>query len=252
MTGRELKQACVDSWNKEVGSLTGYDCPKCKNKGYIGYLDDDGNEHAKECECMKIRHYRALAQNSGLGETLKLYTLQRYMHDEPWQDYIYNKAIQFIGDKKAHCFYIGGQSGSGKTHICTAIVREFIKQYKDVQYVVWNDVVTVLKQDIIGDVENYNSTIDRLKKATVLFIDDFFKTAPTAADLDKAFQIINYRYNISRAESEKRYITIISSERLLNELTEIDAAIAGRIAELSNNTYIIGVQGGKNKDMRRK
>ena len=68
-----------------------------------------------------------------------------------------------------------------------------------------------------------------LKTAPVLYIDDLFKGAerPTQGDLNIAFELLNYRYN------DERLYTIISTEKLLDELIAIDEAIGSRIAERS-------------------
>lgn len=251
MTYREFKQFTIDSENRKSGDLTGYDCPICKNKGYIYYLDDNDNEYAKECECMPVRYARANAKYSGLGNALKTYTFARYKRDEPWQEYIYTTAQSFIKDETAHCFFIGGAVGAGKSHICTAIVRELLKKGYDVQFAVWNETVTTLKQDIVGDAESYNKHLDELQHATVLYIDDFFKTPPTSADIDKAFKIINYRYNAAKAGSNKRFITLISSEKTLSELMKIDEAVASRIYEMSKK-YFVEVQRDGQRNIRLK
>ena len=47
------KMRC-DWYNQSRGSLTGYDCPKCRNKGSIAYLQD-GVEMHRICQCMAIR-----------------------------------------------------------------------------------------------------------------------------------------------------------------------------------------------------
>lgn len=251
ITYREFKQRTIDSENKKQGDLKGYNCPICNNKGYVYYLDENDNECAKECKCMPIRYARANAEYSGLGNALKVYTLKRYTHNEKWQNYIYTKAINFINDASASCFFIGGAVGSGKSHICTAIVREFLKMGKDVQFAVWNETVTTLKQNIIENAESYNNKLDELQHASVLYIDDFFKTTPTEADIDKAFKIINYRYNAVKAHSNNRFITIISSEKTIDELLKIDEAIASRIVELAKD-YTVEIQRDGNKNIRLK
>lgn len=69
--------------------------------------------------------------------------------------------------------------------------------------------------------------------ADVLYIDDFFKGKISETDKTLAFDIINYRYNNS-------LVTIISSELLLQELIDVDAAIAGRIKQMSAD-YIVQI-----------
>jgi DNA replication protein DnaC len=84
------------------------------------------------------------------------------------------------------------------------------------------------------DSENLRQILDKYKTAEVLYIDDLFKTGksqdnsnpkPTAADINYAFEIINYRYN------NPSLLTIISSELSEDELIDIDEALGGRIYE---------------------
>ena len=105
---------------------------------------------------------------------------------------------------------------------------------------------------MVSDPASYNREMNDLKNATVLFIDDFFKLTPTTADKDKAIQILNYRYNVARATKNKRFITIISSEKTIAELTAIDEAMASRIYELATEDYIIEVKRDESRNMRYK
>lgn len=249
MTLRELKQECVDNLNNAEGYLTDYDCPECKNRGYIYYLDDNDMECCRECKCMKVRRIRARAKKSGLGEALKKYTFDKYKREKPWQIDVYDKARDFVKEK-TNCFFIGGAVGAGKSHICTAISGCLIKQGYEVQFVVWNDAVTELKQLAYDYPDEYNSYLERLKTVDVLYIDDFFKTTPTTADIDKAFQIINYRYNMMNVGSKKKLITIISSEKNIDDLERIDKAIASRLYEMASEKYVLAIDEGDDRNMR--
>lgn len=93
--------------------------------------------------------------------------------------------------------------------------------------------------------------IKELCDTDVLYIDDLFKTGgdrstdkatPTPADINLAFEIINSRYI-------KNSITIISSERSLEEITSISEAIGGRINERCGD-YRINIAKDKNKNYR--
>ena len=82
----------------------------------------------------------------------------------------------------------------------------------------------------------------------MLYIDDLFKTGyaqdPSAADVGIAFDIFNHRYI-------NDMITIISSERGIEDINDIDAAIGGRIYEKTEpNGYYIGIQKDINKNYR--
>ena len=243
-------ESYAEQENARVGRLDGNDCPKCKNKGYVYTVDYDALICVKEtCECMQNRKMQALAQHSGLGALLDVCKFDRYYHNgEKWREGMFNRARDFLQDDKA-LFYIGGQVGCGKSFLCVAMVNEYIKQGIDCKFAVWCDVVTTLKQSVMQDSDKYNELLTELQQATVLYIDDFFKTTPTSADIDKAFQIINYRYNQSRI-SGKRYVTLISSERTASELLAIDEAIATRITELATPKYMLTVSRGANKNLR--
>lgn len=219
------------------------DCKKCGNNG--GWFEmRNGYNFWVECSCMKERRFIAKAQSLGLGEDIFTKTLETYKTNEDWQKFILNKAKEF-SNKQNGLFYIGGQVGSGKTHICTGLLNKFIKN-KECSYFVWSDIVTKLKQTTYDDMANYEKLLDELKYTPVIYIDDFFKNEPTKADIDKAFQIINTRYIASKSLD---LITIISSEKTDGELNEIDEAIGSRIYEMADNgkfVVSIGKDGKKN------
>lgn len=242
MSREEYEQYKVDSYNETEGNLhekDGYECPLCKNRGYIAKLEHSdtygyGIEVLAKCKCHKSRNALARLNRSGLGNVVKKYSFKNYQTPEEWHCKIKEAAQRFC-DGNNNCFFIGGQSGAGKTHICTAMAVHFIRQGKESLYMVWPEELPKI-QAVVNDPVAYDAKMNELKNADVLYIDDLFKhgkdefgrqKAPTAAEVHRAFEIINARYN----NPEK--ITIISSERTLFELHEIDAAIAGRIAEMS-------------------
>lgn len=243
MTQEEHTRFACDAYNSSVGDLDkkdGYNCSECKNKGYIAIprLDDMfgyWSEVHRECKCQKIRRTIARLERSGLKNVIKDYTFDKYEATENWQGILKDKAIEYTRSHGDAWFFIGGQSGAGKTHICTAIAGSFLAKGVDVKYMLWRDDVTKIKSSIT-DNEKYEEIITSYKIASVLYIDDLFKNGkdqngnvqrPTGADVQVAFEILNYRYN------NKELITIISSERTIHELIDIDEAIGGRISEKS-------------------
>ena len=231
-----LKQECekkCKSLNETVGNLDkqdGYNCDICKNKGYTFFAKEVNGmyaEYATECKCMKTRRVINKLQRSGLKNIIKDYTFDKYKADELWQKTIKQIAIKFVKDEESPWFFIGGQSGCGKTHICTAIAAYYLKRNKSVRYMLWRDEIVKIKA-LVNDDEAYSRAIGDLKTAEVLYIDDLFKMGkdangkvqfPTVADINIAFEILNYRYN------NRNLITIISSERrILSTLTKQSAA----------------------------
>lgn len=222
-------------YNNSVGGLYGYDCKACKNRGQ--YATVEGKVIVYEpCKCMIIRDVIRKMEQSGLGNLLKRYTFDNYESKEDWQKNIKIKALTFVSSN-ANAFVILGQSGAGKTHICTAISKALLEQGRKLKYMIWVDEATELKRTV--NEKEYSQKIQTYKDIDVLYIDDFFKTQrgtePTTADIRLAYEIINTRYN-------KKLTTIVSSERTLAELKEIDEAIAGRLVEMSKE-FLIVLQG---------
>ena len=236
---REYEQFKADGLNATEGTLhleDGYHCAVCKNKGYIVKVieDDDGYFHQAfcDCKCMPIRNSILRMRRSGLKDIIKDYTFEKFEATEPWQQTLKAAALDYAANPEGW-FFVGGQSGAGKTHICTAISREFLLSGRRVKYMLWRDEVVRLKANV-NDSETYQKMIDEYKRVDVLYIDDLFKTGkgqdgaaqkPTGADINVAFEILNFRY------SNPKSVTIISSELTEDELIDIDEAIGGRIYE---------------------
>jgi len=215
----------------EVKGNKGYlDCPLCNNKGYIAFVDEDYSVFTKECECMAKRRSLKSAKESGLSEMLSVYSLDNYQRPADWQKNVYAKATAFIGDPSGW-FIISGCPGSGKTHICTAICGALIDAGKETKYFMWREMAPKLKA-LVNERDLYEERMDKFKNADVLYIDDFFKGNITAADINLAFELLNSRYN-SRSK-----ITIISTERTVKDLIDIDEALGSRIYERSKGYYI--------------
>lgn len=224
----ELLQMKVNAYNSHPGNLTGYDCSVCKNKGYIAKIKD-GAEVLAECKCYKIRDTLYHIHKSGLEEPLRRCTFRSFECSEQWQEKLKEKALQFLEKGKGSMF-VGGQCGSGKTHICTAVVGGFIKKGMSARYFVWREDSTALKA-IVNDKE-YSAVLDSYKKTDVLYIDDLFKqTDIKDADIRLAFDLIDYR-------ARNSLITIISSERTLSELVAIDEGLGSRIVDITSSAQI--------------
>ena len=215
-------QRQADAYNNEVGTMKYYDCPKCKNKGTIAVVVDD-EMLMHHCSCKPIRMSKRLLAESGINED---YTLETYVAKDEWQKKVLAAAKNFLFNPQGW-FYIGGQVGGGKTHICTGIVRGLIDIGNEARYMLWRDDSTKIKASV-NYPEDYASLVEPLKTVKVLYIDDFWKTnsgEPTTADVNLAFEILNARYN------RKDLITIISSEYYSNELMDVDEAVGSRIYE---------------------
>lgn len=186
----------------------------------------NGDTLMQECDCMTKRRSLKRIEESGMAGLLQKCTIDSFETEAEWQKDIKGAADRFLKCSDGRWFYIGGQVGCGKTHICTAIVGEMMNAGMSARYMLWRDDVVRLKA-CVND-ESYGDEMERLKRANVLYIDDFFKTRsgdkPTQGDLNIAFELLNHRYS-------NQIPTIISSERTINEILEIDEAVGSRIYE---------------------
>ena len=250
LSPEEAKELRLKQCNDATGDLNDsgeYDCPICKNKGVIYSYGENSDEiKACQCRCMKIRKALYDIGKSGLSAMCKKCTFENYKAKEPWQADIKKRALDFCKDPDAKAFYICGQSGAGKTHICTAITLDFIKRGVSCKYMLWRDVSVRLKA-IINNFEEYSKEIDELKSVDFLYIDDFWKvnqgSFPSPADVTLAFEIVNNRLSNGRT-------TIFSSELSMADIVKIDEATSGRIFESTGKKYYIFIEKDRAKNHR--
>ena len=238
----DLMQMRVDAYNTQSGTLTGCHCEKCHDKGMIATVED-GYEMMHPCSCMKTRDTLRRIRESGLESLLRVCTFQNFETAEPFQSHLLKCAKSYLQEQHKW-FYVGGQTGCGKTHICTAIVGGMIRQGCSVRYMVWREASNVLKAALADG--SYAAQIAAYKEADVLYIDDLFKTGSTAeisgADVRLAFEILDYR-------ARNQMLTILSTEWLLSQLRQIDGAIGGRIMQMSRG-YAFEIRPDNQKDYR--
>ena len=227
MTLTELK---AETLNEQQGSLGYMDCHKCKNKGYLAIVRDDSIV-TQECECMASRRSLARIKRSGLADMVENNKFETYQTIEDWQKVAKRMAINYTADGNGKWFVITGTPGTGKTHLCTAIAGELIEAGKEVRYMLWRTEAPRLKS-LVNERDEYERIMLELKRVDVLYIDDFFKGTISAADINLAFELLDARYN------SRDKMTIISSEKTMEDILSIDEAIGSRIYERSKGFCI--------------
>lgn len=214
-------------YNSQPGMLRFYQCDKCLNKGVIEYITEDFEETTKTCECMNIRScYQAMAQSGITEDAINRMTFDSF-HDaeNEWQTRMKATAKRYAVSDLTHWLLMSGMSGTGKTHLCTAVSKHLLLQGHNVKYVMWHDAVRKLGGNKYN-VDNYDRYMKDIISAEILYIDDMFKSGKSDAEKAIAFEIVNTRYINRKA-------TIISTEYSLQAIEEIDKAIAGRIEEMT-------------------
>ena len=238
------RQYLCDRHNAMPGSLQDYDCPVCKNKGWI-YRLADGAEVARRCPCMDVRESIRRMKRSGLYNKLNVQTFDAFHAVEPWQQTLLRKAKQYAERHDRPGFFLGGQQGSGKTHLCTAVCAALLRQGLAVQYFVWEtDVKEILNRSGISDREEHDRRMRPLLESAVLYLDDFLrKPNPTQSERSVAFDVINRRYNDGK-------ITLVTSEHSIDELMNTDEAVASRIREMCGAAYCMSIAPDRRKNYR--
>lgn len=216
--------------NSESGNLTVYDCPACKNRGYFWRIRGI-DRWTEPCKCVTIRKNLDRMRKSALGKMLEEYTFERFLTRESWQQNALETARRYYKSADGWMF-AAGQPGSGKTHLCTALVGKMMLRGDDIRYMRWVEDTQRIKFSAFGE---RDPEIRILQECPVLYIDDFLKAQngmpPDARDIKLAFEILNTRYG-------SKLRTIISTEYFIREITTMDEALGSRIYERSKGFQV--------------
>ena len=226
-------------------TIKGYEphlnCMKCLNRGYIPYIRyaDDGQPFIDEytCECVNTGQNLQRLEQSHIPTKQ---TFDTFKVEYQWQRNMVDKGRSVLTNKS--WFMALGQVGSGKTHICSAIVIDLIYLGANVKYFKWTEE----SHDLLYNVHKPDK--EELKTVDVLYIDDLFKggktNEPSNAEIKLFFEIINSRYLNNKK-------TIISSEHSLDKLKEFDESTISRCIEKSGEN-IINIKEDEYKNYRSK
>ena len=252
LSPKEKIEISVQDANNIVGERDkedGVDCPECKNRGYISYYTEDRGkyyEHIRDCSCVKKRKIIVRAKNSGLGEYLNKRSTD-YKAEEEWQKIAKTTMIEYCMNEvdSEYWFTAVGQSGSGKTLMCSIIANNLLYNHnKNVLYITWTDFISKLKRDMMSDnTSNVSEYLESIKNVEVLFIDELLKKY-NETDVKYIVEIINYRY-------QNNLKTIITSERDIENLLDIDEATFSRMIEKSGK-FVVNIPKDRSKNYRLK
>lgn len=246
MSAKDFWLFTIECFNKSEGNLheeDGIHCEICKNKGTIQAVEGNYAPY-RDCVCMSRRNALKQAKRSGLGKYLTK-SLDDYIIEDEWRGKC-KRAVESYLERHSDddvWFIACGQNGSGKTLLCSIIANTLLmKHNRAVKYVVWSDFIGEVKRDMMGEKTNeVSERMKDIKNADVLFLDEVLKKH-NDTDLRYLMEIINYRYT-----NDKK--TILTSEKLLNELLDIDEATFGRAVEQCEG-FIINIPRDRKKDWR--
>ena len=182
-----------------------YDCEICKDEEWIFNLETNS---ARPCKCREAKLYKKIIESCGITESFLQKNFDNYKVSNKQTEAAYKTAKDYastfniIKGTKNNSIALVGQVGSGKTHLTIAIANELMKNNIGVRYMQYREDIPRIKR-VATDEEEYTKEINKYKNATVLLIDDLYKSAIGKGqfgeylnDADKRiiFEIINYRY----------------------------------------------------------
>lgn len=240
--------------NTQSSNIPAYNCPKCEDTGWIHYWQD-GYSFSKACSCQRTKRAESLLKNSGLDSTVNTQTFTNFATEEDWQKGMKDIAISYgkayfealDAGETLPWFFLSGQPGCGKTHICTAICGVMMKKDIPVYYMQW--ITESRRLRALANDPAFDAMLWQYTDVDILYIDDLFKQ-PNNRDIDAStaegkvlFEILNTRYLQNKA-------TIISTEwDLLTDLIPVDDGVFTRVYERSK-PFIYNVKRGEDRNFR--
>lgn len=228
LTYDEFMKVRIINENLRYGDLDGGDCKLCRNKGYaVGY--QNGYEFYKVCECMEKRRLKEKLELSEFSKYLISKTFDNFETKTEQQKKAKQKAKNFLKQDRFICFFVGGTSGTGKSHLTIALLNQFILQGSQCEFVRWQEECESLKSEQFDDTVAYKKRMNKLKYARVLLVDDFLHSAeskPTNKDLKIAKELIDER-------AIRGLKTIFSSNYSLETIFRNYKELGGRLNEFT-------------------
>ena len=222
-----------------------YKCSRCRDTGWI----ETTKNNFTPCICIKKDQAKKQFERTGLNiehskqtlENFKVVSQETKVAKATAEQYL--KDYEKIKHSRTNSIMLGGQVGSGKTHISIAIAIKLLRKGVSVVYMPYRDTITKIKQNML-DKEYYKRELSKYQNAEILLIDDLYKGKITEADINIMFEIVNHRY--------LNYLPIIiSSEFEITRLLNFDEAVGSRIYEMCKD-YTVQIKKDINNNYRLK
>lgn len=211
-----------------------YSCKTCSDTGFI-----DG---AKMCSCFREALIKETIATSGIGDLIETqsfdnFDLNWYAADkDTHKRMVANlaKAKEFVKSfkKQKSNLLLVGTTGTGKTHISTAIAREIIPQGYDVIYDSIHNIVADFEEDKFkSGYYQDEPKAEKYLECDLLIIDDLGTEFTTQFSISCIYNLLNTRMNQGKS-------TIISTNLSYDELSsKYEGRIYSRL--IGNSTVLL-------------
>lgn len=170
-------------------------------------------------------------------ESMTTHRLETWEHRVDGGEQWWPKIKAYAGREYQHPFLtLAGPRGTGKTHIALAVGWEWLRLGAGVLYYHTEDLLDALRRGYSlshqGTTDVYDLTLEFMRQANLLIIDDLGAHNETDWAVVKLDQIVDYRY-------ERKRPLIVTTNLALNRLPEsiADRLSEGLIVHLTGESY---------------
>lgn len=247
----ESDQSLENNTIRQESEQQTYECPICKDEG--GWLEKkpvpfrDGKiypmDHWVECSCAERRMIGKLFAFSEITPQMRTRNFESFKTQNRPECVAaacqtakqYLAAFEDAKGNMENSIFLGGNPGSGKTHLLMAIANELIERGHGVLYFPFVEGLDELRSEIRENGAGYQKKLERLQRVPVLFIDDLYKSKkgdePTKYEIKFLFSVVNYRYL-------NHLPMLLSSELTIDQVRFWDEGIGSRIVQMCRNATV--------------
>ena len=215
-----------------------YSCPVCKDTGYV--------KGQAVCKCLKEALIKATILSSGIGHLIEKQSFESF-NVEYFKDDAELYRIMKINLKTTSSYaenfskdspnlLLYGHTGTGKTHLSTAIARKVIEKGYDVIYDSTQNIISDFETDRFKNAySNAEPKAEKYLECDLLILDDLGTEFVTPFTISCLYNLLNTRQN-------RGLPTLISTNLSPTDLqTKYEDRICSRI--MGRNCIILGFKG---------
>lgn len=183
-----------------------WDCPACKNTGWIREPAIDGTvSPPRKCSCLIQEEIEDLYQAAGLTGPLRHQTFDRFdlsvypPGDREYMARVLNECRRFAeavaAGEASDSLLLQGDAGLGKTFLASAIGNAAVAAHRSVVYFTFSEFMDLVRLQKLEDSGDFREGIQRLLDADLIVLDDLGAEKVTEFVAQELFNLINQRLN---------------------------------------------------------